>query len=871
MKKILTILFLSFVFVVSTDSYCFAVSANPNLMEVEQPDGKKIKIRARGDEFYNWIEDKDGYTVIKDTTTKFWSYAKKDNNGKLKPSENIVGKINPSTVNIKKRLMDDDKFYKAKQNRKDFNEQLKKKFNSLSKIKKSSFDSALSQSKSSSNVQQIGTISPVSGKKTNLVLLIQFNDLAFTDNPPFKSSDEAEIKQAFYDLFNKKGYSKDGAVGSVKDYFSEVSYGKLEYESVIAPIITLNFEDETKNSYKYYSYSNGSNLSFRRTREMVKQALKQLHDSGFNFKSVWPDATEPEGFTIIHAGGGAENNNWDFIWSHKWEFESYPQVKYDGIKFTDYHVEPAGRGYYGASGLIRIGVICHESTHFFGIPDLYDTTYASDGLGNFCLMAHGNWNGGDGKRPAHPCAWIKYKFGWMEPATASEGINYIAQSGTVKKEYDRFYIFAPFSSKKEYFLMENRQSVGFDTGLPGTKRGILIYHIDETKDDNDDYTHYLVDIEEADGTADWTQDHLAMGVNKGADSDYFRSGNLTVFNDSCVNSPNSKSYSGAKSGIDIFGISSTGSTMYFYLPETESLDNFVDNLDSTGLQFVNLIMKYNPAKTKEELKSLNSSDKQKLAEKFTLSVSGAREANDMGAIYFDYTDNGLVYGIAKNKTGVVTNIQANLIIKLNSLLTKSQQDIASVGNISEQNDSPLNNLTVATGSSQNKSSVSLAPSTSKRFTGTDAIAAIEEYVENWGCLIYTFSKMSYRTGYDIIEVTKTTNMDNYPNYSLVKGKNSECFSGLSNVVVYPNPAKQGKVNFINLPTETKDLEIEIYTITGQFVKSFNSSDTSVIATGNRKLSWDCKNSSGSSVAPGVYVALLKSKSDKKKIKFAIIR
>lgn len=860
MKKFLTTLFLSFIFVVNIDCICFAVSANPELIEIKQPDGKKIKIRVKGDEFYNWVEDKDGYTVIKDTVTKVWSYAKKDNKGSLKPSENIVGKANPFSLNITKRLKDDSKFNKAKENRKKFNEQLKNKFNSLSSLKISS-----SESKSLSQVQQVGSISDikeVKGTRKNFVLLIQFSDLAFADNPPFTDSTEAEIKQAFYDLFNKTGYSKDGAVGSVKDYFNEVSYGNLNYESVISPVITLNFSDATKNSSDYYAYYNGSDLSFRRTREMIKQALKQLHDSGFDFKTVWPNATEPEGFTVIHAGGGAESGNYDFIWSHQWNFESFPQIKYDGIKFTDYHVEPAGRGYYGKSGLTRIGVICHESIHFFGIPDLYDTSEQSEGLGKFCVMAYGSWNGSDGKRPAHPCPWIKYKLGWMEPKTASEGINYIAQSETPKKEYDRFYMFAPFSYKGEYFLIENKQSVGFDREVPGSKKGLLIYHIDERMDDNNlgHNAHYLVDIEEADGTSDWTQDHLAVRANKGVDADYYRSGTVTVFNDSCVNSPNSKSYSGASSGIDIYGISSTGSTMYFYLPTVESFENFVDNLDSTGLALVNVIMKYNPEKTISDLRNLNASQQKLLAQYFELSTSGAREANTMGTIYFDYVDNGLVYGIGKNKTGVVTNVQANYILKLNSILTKSQQEITSVGNISEQNESPLNNLTVFPVSSS-----------SKRFTGTDAVSSIEGYVEEWGCLIYTFSKMKYQTGYDIVEVTKATNLDDYPNYSLVKGKNSEYFSGLSNVVVYPNPAKQGVVNFINLPTETKDLNIEIYTITGQFVKSFNLSDTSVIVTGNRKLSWKCKNYSGSSVAPGVYVALIKSNSDKRKIKFAIVR
>ena len=146
-----------------------------------------------------------------------------------------------------------------------------------------------------------------------------------------------------------------------------------------------------------------------------------------------------------------ENGNWKFIWSHKYEFSS--PVIYDNIRFTDYHVEPAARGKYGSDGLVRIGTICHESIHFFGIPDLYNTNEYADGvgLGDFCIMATGSWNGDNGKCPAHPCAWIKYKLGWIEPKIANEGINYIAESESIENDTDRFYIFAPESFNKNRY------------------------------------------------------------------------------------------------------------------------------------------------------------------------------------------------------------------------------------------------------------------------------------------------------------------------------------------------------------------------------------------------------------------------------------
>ena len=61
----------------------------------------------------------------------------------------------------------------------------------------------------------------------------------------------------------------------------------------------------------------------------------------------------------------------------------------------------------------RIGVCAHELGHLlFGWPDLYDTDNTSDGIGNWCLMAGGSWNGG-GDTPAHPSAWCKAQQEWV--------------------------------------------------------------------------------------------------------------------------------------------------------------------------------------------------------------------------------------------------------------------------------------------------------------------------------------------------------------------------------------------------------------------------------------------------------------------------
>ena len=91
------------------------------------------------------------------------------------------------------------------------------------------------------------------------------------------------------------------------------------------------------------------------------------------------------------------------IWSHKWVFTGGP-FDADGTKIFGYLTIPEN---------CKIGVCAHELGHLlFGWPDLYDTDGSSEGLGNWCLMGGGSWNG-SGDIPAHPSAWCKVNQGWV--------------------------------------------------------------------------------------------------------------------------------------------------------------------------------------------------------------------------------------------------------------------------------------------------------------------------------------------------------------------------------------------------------------------------------------------------------------------------
>ena len=58
---------------------------------VTQPDGSQLTLYASGDEFYHWVHDKDGYTVLQGEDG-YCYYAEKNDMGELVPSPFLVGK-----------------------------------------------------------------------------------------------------------------------------------------------------------------------------------------------------------------------------------------------------------------------------------------------------------------------------------------------------------------------------------------------------------------------------------------------------------------------------------------------------------------------------------------------------------------------------------------------------------------------------------------------------------------------------------------------------------------------------------------------------------------------------------------------------------
>jgi len=206
----------------------------------------------------------------------------------------------------------------------------------------------------------------------------------------------------------------------------------------------------------------------------------------------------------------------------------------------------------------RIGVCAHELGHLlFGFPDLYDTDYSSEGIGNWCLMSGGSWNGGGiagaqaGDIPAHPSAWCKANQGWV--STVVQTANADVTIPDVKTSNKVHRLWKDGTGGQEYFLVENRQRTKYDQGLPGD--GLLIWHIDDSVSSNTNEVHPKVKLMEADGLH-----QMQSGINRGNAGDTFPgSTNNRSFTD--TSNPNSKSYASVKTCVSVTNISNSGATM----------------------------------------------------------------------------------------------------------------------------------------------------------------------------------------------------------------------------------------------------------------------------------------------------------------------
>lgn len=481
--------------------------------EITQPDGTRLNFFATGDEFYNWLHDANGYTIIQNPETGWYVYGTKEN-GRIVPTEYKAGKVDPSQIGIMPWLKTDFSIIKEEN----------KSFIQTKKMQKPGLKNQDKQM-------------AVTGTINNLVVYIRFSDdPEFTDN-----------QSTYENMFNTTGQN------SMKDYFIEATYNQLTVNSAFYPSntqsIVISYQDSYQRGYyQPYSTSNtigyqgGNNGTQRRDREhiLLRNAISYI------------SGQVPPALNLDYDNDGYVDNvcfivygtttAWaTLLWPHQWSLYSQTAT-INSKRVWDYNMQIRSHLLTYANG-----VLCHEMYHTIGSPDLYH--YSGDGMQpvyQWDLMEN-NTN-----PPQHMGSYMKWKYGgWI--TTIPE----ITAAGTytlnpVTSSTNNCYKIASPRSSNEFFIVEYRRKTGrYENSLPGS--GLLIYRINPAYNGNANGPPDEVYLYRPNGTT--SVNGSPASANYSAETGRIAINNLT--------NPKAFLSNGSDSDLSIDQISSAGSSISF--------------------------------------------------------------------------------------------------------------------------------------------------------------------------------------------------------------------------------------------------------------------------------------------------------------------
>ncbi|SMN14224.1 Fibronectin type III domain protein [uncultured Candidatus Thioglobus sp.] len=381
-----------------------------------------------------------------------------------------------------------------------------------------------------------------------VVVRIEFNDMTFDHGAS---------------IWAKKIFGS--SEGQLNHYFNEISQGRYQFVKAVETQGTTN--DGVITATLAINHPN-SGRDF--AQEGIVDALI-FADSSIDFSQY---DTNKDGeisqdelqLLFLVAGGESAIGQSPGVWAHAASVTN--PITHDGVKLRYYSMFGEK---HSDNKDATIGIIAHELGHVaFNLPDLYDTSENTEGIGQFGLMGAGSWGKKEseqpGKTPTHMTAWSKANSRFTYPIALATGTHSdLSVESTASDKYRAYKV--ETGSDKEYFLIENRAGRGYDLGLhvlngnsdgslfPG---GLLILHINDNKESNSDKNYRWVDVEEANNAELDKNPNHNNGGGGHINNLFFSNNSVTFGNES---TPNSKRYDGNPSGVSVTDISAAGDTM----------------------------------------------------------------------------------------------------------------------------------------------------------------------------------------------------------------------------------------------------------------------------------------------------------------------
>jgi M6 family metalloprotease-like protein len=414
-----------------------AVPARKGLLHLRQPDGTRIQAYLSGDEFGHIMMTEDGCSLIQDAEG-WWCYARYDYFGhRLNTGERVGAPDTPATVIAASRSIPYDLLHRKRA------------------VRRTRMDQLLARERARTRAGDNG------GIRHGLIILAQFQDLAFT-----------YTKEDFERIINGTGPT------TALSYFKDQWKDSYTFRFDITNIVTL------PQNYAYYGANNDDDEDDKAAQMIIDACLAVDPDIDFSAYDNDGDGEVDNVFVFYAGPNESEGASEDHIWPHMWYVLSgagLPPCTLDGVLVDNYACTSELRldeDQSGFTSLATIGTFCHEYTHTFGIPDLYDVD--NEGSGGYSeamwncidLMDAGNYNN-SGRTPPNYSALERWFFKMSEGQALTQGVHTLRP---VQENGDFFYL--QTDTEGELYLIECRQAKGWDAYIGGS--GLLIYHIDKS-------------------------------------------------------------------------------------------------------------------------------------------------------------------------------------------------------------------------------------------------------------------------------------------------------------------------------------------------------------------------------------------------------